>query len=209
MSECSLTYAVPVPPRAEPLPPGERRAAILTATRPLLLQHGPALTTRQIADAAGVAEGTLFRVFADKGEIIQALIEDAMDPTPICEELAGIDPTLELEDRLRLVILIVQRRIVEVSGLFAALMSRGHQGKPQARPSAEVERARADQLRDAVVAVIGDDAAQLSLPVDRAAAHIRSVAFATSHPLLSDGSLTDAREIVAVILHGLLKEDRC
>ena len=42
---------------------------IVAATLPLLLEHGELVTTRQIAEAAGIAEGTIFRVFADKDEL--------------------------------------------------------------------------------------------------------------------------------------------
>ncbi len=55
--------------RAESLPPDERRAMIIEAMLPLLLEHGEMVTTRQIAEAAGIAEGTIFRVFADKDEL--------------------------------------------------------------------------------------------------------------------------------------------
>ena len=44
-----------MPPRAKPLSPDDRRKALVEATIPLLLEHGRAVTTKQIADAAGVA----------------------------------------------------------------------------------------------------------------------------------------------------------
>jgi AcrR family transcriptional regulator len=64
--------------RASALPPGERRSMIVQATLPLLLEHGEMVTTRQIADAAGIAEGTIFRVFADKDELIAAVLDAAL-----------------------------------------------------------------------------------------------------------------------------------
>ncbi|MCU1430433.1 MAG: DNA-binding transcriptional regulator, AcrR family, partial [Actinomycetia bacterium] len=36
---------------------------IVAATLPLLLEHGDRVTSRQIAEAAGIAEGTIFRAF--------------------------------------------------------------------------------------------------------------------------------------------------
>ena len=62
--------------RARPLPPDERRRAIVAATRPLLIEHGAGFTTAQVARAASIAEGTIFRVFASKQELLDAVIAD-------------------------------------------------------------------------------------------------------------------------------------
>ena len=40
--------------RARPLAPADRREAIITATRPLLYEHGRDTTTKLIAEAAGI-----------------------------------------------------------------------------------------------------------------------------------------------------------
>ena len=78
--------------RASALPPDERRSAIIEATLPLLLEHGEMVTTRQIAEAAGIAEGTIFRVFADKDAVIAAVIDAAVDPAPIEAALGAHRP---------------------------------------------------------------------------------------------------------------------
>ena len=56
--------------RARPLSPEDRRAAILDAVVPLLIDHGAAVTTAEMAEAAGIAEGTIFRVFPDKASLL-------------------------------------------------------------------------------------------------------------------------------------------
>src|SRR5450432_3262680 len=85
--------------RAVPLPPTERRAAIIAATLPLLLAHGPTVTTRQIAHAAGIAEGTIFRVFPDIESLFQATMDAAYDPVKVASELDAIPAGHPLEAR--------------------------------------------------------------------------------------------------------------
>ena len=67
---------------------------IVAATLPLLLEHGDRVTTKQIAEAAGIAEGTIFRAFVDKDEVIAAVIESALDPEPLEAALSAIPSDL-------------------------------------------------------------------------------------------------------------------
>ncbi len=89
--------------RAAALPRGERRAVIVEATLPLLLTHGSGVTSRQIAEAAGVAEGTIFRVFTDKDELLDAVADLVFDPAPTQAALEAIDlePTARASPRRR------------------------------------------------------------------------------------------------------------
>lgn len=58
----------------------ERRASIVEATGPLLELYGQQLTTKQIAEAAGVAEGTIFRAFDSLQEVIEATVTASLSP---------------------------------------------------------------------------------------------------------------------------------
>src|SRR3954452_2745715 len=86
--------------RAAALPPEERREALIAATLPLVLEHGTDVSTRLIAEAAGVAEGTIFRVFASKDDLVEATIASAFDPSPLVDALSSIDRTAPLVERL-------------------------------------------------------------------------------------------------------------
>ena len=76
-------------PRATPMPPEARRAALIAATEPLLEHFGRDVSTKQIAEAAAVAEGTIFRVFPTKEALIDAVCDQVFDVGRICTELRG------------------------------------------------------------------------------------------------------------------------
>ena len=85
-------------PRASALSPDERRKAIVAALLPLLVERGEDVSTREIAQAAGIAEGTIFRVFPDKKSLLMAAAEEAINPSGGQELFKAVSG---LSDRLR------------------------------------------------------------------------------------------------------------
>jgi AcrR family transcriptional regulator len=193
---------VQISKRARPLPPAERRAALIAATLPLVVQYGSKVTTRQIAEAAGVAEGTIFRVFPDKDALVQAAVAAALDPLPLLSELGGVDTTLPLRERTVEVVRIVQRRLTSVFNLFFALRMFGPPSKP------EGYRATNDQILNAVAAVLEPDRDQFRYPVSEVARLIRLLTFSGTHPTISDGHPLTAEQIAAVVLDGVRRTDQ-
>jgi AcrR family transcriptional regulator len=178
--------------RAAALPPEERRARIVEATLPLLLAHGTALTTRQIAEAAGIAEGTIFRVFPDKDSLIAAVVDAALDTTTVDAQLDAIDATLPLDDRLIAAVEILRRRIADVLQLRAAV------GILDQRPSADL---------GALAAVFEPDRAALRRDPVQAAHLLRGLTLAGTHPSLAPDEPLTSEEIVSLLLDGLRRPD--
>lgn len=177
--------------RASALPPEERRAAIIEATLPLLIEHGELVTTRQIAEAAGIAEGTIFRVFADKDELLSAALEVALDPAPVEEALAAIDAGAPFEERLIQATTIYQRRVTDLWQLVSNLGSKLRE--QAARPLTE---------SDAFAALFEPERDHLTVEPRAAQRLLRVLTLSVTHPMLA-GEPLEPSEIVALLLRGI------
>ncbi len=186
----------------------ERRSAIVVATLPLLRKHGNAVTTRQIAEASGIGEGTIFRVFTDKAELIDACMTAAFDQTPTLAQFAAIDRNLPLEPRLVAAVTVLQNRLLSVVELLIAL---GFPGPPEPRDRNRMDaRARHghSQVLDAIAELLEPDRDLLRESPAETAKVLRLLTFAASHPKITDEQPMSADEIVAVLLHGLARRTR-
>ena len=164
---------------------------IIEATIPLLLEHGEMVTTRQVAEAAGIAEGTIFRAFADKDELVAAVIDAALDTATLEQALGAIDPALPLDDIVEAAVTAMQRRVVEIWRLASSIGVRFHdQAKRPMSESAALARLL-EQHRD-----------ELTMAPRAAARSLRALTLAMSHPLLVERPAS-AREIAALYLHGV------
>lgn len=199
-------------PRATPLAPDERRAQVLDAALPLLRAHGRATTTKQVAEAAGVAEGTLFKVFGTKEELVEAACARVFDPTAFLADLEAAGRASRdrpLRERLVVMTTRLQGRL---TGIFDFMIAMGVSGPPPGtRPGDGAGPAARTRVGEVMTTLLAPDADAFRLPVADVVRALRLLTFSGSHPHLADGHPLTPDEIVDLVLDGALRpgqEDR-
>ena len=189
--------------RAEPLAPDDRRRAIIKAVIPLLVQHGSAVTTRQMAEAAGIAEGTIFRVFPDKHALIHEAVRFSMDPAPVQKGLSEIYDSAPIEVQLAEAARIILESFEGVIALITALRTTpSSDSPPPPSPPAFVAEANA-AINQSLTELFERHRDRLRIEPSRAAAAFRGLIFAGGHPMMSRGEKLTVQEIVDVLLSGV------
>lgn len=100
------------------MPPEERRASLIEATLPLLLTHGPSLTTKQVAEAAGVAEGTIFRAFPSLNHLIDATTREALSAERLRSQLDTLSPSGSLRATTEAALALLTQRMGDIRNLL-------------------------------------------------------------------------------------------
>ncbi|SJN42724.1 Transcriptional regulator, TetR family [Microbacterium esteraromaticum] len=186
--------------RASPMTIEQRREMIATAAIPLFIEQGSSVTTKQLADHLGIAEGTIFRAYGDKDALIRAVVDvffDHANDTLVPEiSTAG----LSIEERLHAVIRHARGR---AKGMFAmlSLLDPGEARQyMKRRPSGGFEETAAQ--------IFTADAAQLQIPPRKLGALIRLLVIAASAPQLGDGAALSDEELVDFALYGIAGRPR-
>lgn len=205
-----------VTPRATSMSPDDRRKAIVTALVPLLVERGGDVSTREIAQAAGIAEGTIFRVFPDKKSLLMAAAEEAINPAG-GQEL--FDKAMADVTDLRGQVVLAAQRVLDrmhltMSVMVAVrphLMQAYHEehekgGTPKFGPPEFVVKAQED-LHLRLTGLFEPHRDELAVEPAVAAIALRSLTFGASRPELGMAPVLTADQIADIVLGGVLRRD--
>ena len=180
--------------RSDALTADERRAEILQAVLPLLADRGPLVTSAEMAEAAGISQGTIFHVFGDKQAVIDAAVRASSDMEPITAPLADLAAEPDLVVRVATAIELICNRLAIVLPL---LMKCG-----ASKPAMDDDHPMV-VLRRSLAALLRPDAAVLTHPPDQLAAMLAGLCMAAAHQaILEEQPLPDGAGIAALFLDG-------
>ena len=180
-----------------------------------------ALPTRQIAEAAGVAEGTLFKAFESKEDIIASALHSALSVEALADRLEATRADT-LPDAVRGVLTALDAYLTDARALIAlthlhfhgrpdaaraATHGATHLGKPgpDGRWSHPDPRAVHDLVSDKVTDALTPYADRLTATPEVAAAALVALAFGAHHPF-AGSPLLDLDTITDIALRGLSQE---
>ncbi len=189
--------------RVAPLAPDERRAALVEATLPLLVEHGTTVSTKQIAQAAGVAEGTIFRVFPDKSSLIVATLLTGINPGSAIQAFADISPAQDLRTRLLTATTILVDRMAGIGRLHMIARELIHEHGAQSPFAVGLHENRL-RVINALTIVIEPDRARLRVPPATAAQLLQAMIMAGTGHMFGEIEPLSPHDIVTVLLDGLL-----
>jgi AcrR family transcriptional regulator len=202
--------------RAPAMSQEERRAAIVRSTLPLLLEHGGNISTSQIAAAAGIAEGTVFRAFKDKQELLLACVHAGMNSEEEVARIAAIGHDGPLHARLtegvRSVGGYLDRvwtigQAMRAGGLGPEVMQKRMHGDEEPRePGPPAEFIRVSQAMSGLFDQATDN---LRVDTEQAVRMLLGLVFSNRMRAAGFGEpVDDAAEIVDLFLNGVIDREK-
>ncbi|MET8354627.1 helix-turn-helix domain-containing protein [Micromonospora sp. NPDC005206] len=190
--------------------PDQRRETIIHAALPLVAERGAAVTTAQIARAAGIGEATIFRVFDDKDAVLEACVAAAMDPTHVLQQLNCISLDQPLADRLVEAIEALDAHFDRMGTVIGALHASGNPNRrpgrgttnPARPPQRSTDRDAAQAAtRQAILELLEPEQPRLRLPADTLTQLFLGLFFGRGRNLHQHPEI-DIRQLVDLFLHG-------
>lgn len=165
--------------------------------------NGPELTTRMVAEAAGVAEGTLFRVFPTLTDLLGATYTEFLSHERLMARIASV----ELGDTLESKTLGCVRGIVDYfAHIHAVLPPPKHETahSPNAACVRDAHKQRFADLRDWVVATVSPHRGELTVSPENYAHFLKALAMGMA--MARPGGLTP-EDITRFALDGARRKD--
>jgi AcrR family transcriptional regulator len=196
--------------------PDDRRKAIVSVLVPLIVERGGEVSTRELARAAGIAEGTIFRVFPDKRSLLLAAAEEAVNPA---DGQAQFDAALEGVEDLRDKIVVAAGRVLDRMRLTMSVMvavrprlvaafheqqEKGEQ--PKLGPPTFMLKAQED-LHRRLTGLFEPHRDELATTPEVAAIALRSLTIGASRPELGMAAVLRPEEIADLLLNGVLRRE--
>lgn len=193
---------MPTKHRAEPLSPEDRRRSIVNAVIPLILDEGSGMSTAQIARAAGIAEGTIFKVFPDKHALMFEAFKTCLDPAESIEQLEAIETDLDLASILTEAAQIINERSARLYALVSVLRTfQSNEGHHKEAHDTALEAN--GRILDSLIDLIASKADELSVTPRQAAIVFRGLLHAMSSPFSDPSGQVTIEETIEILLRGI------
>src|SRR5689334_17561606 len=181
----------------------DRRQAILGAAIPLLIKKGAAVTTAEIARAAGIAEGTIFRAFPDKSALLYEAVKATMDPVRLCQAIQAIGTSHPLQVRLAEAAVLLSDYFNEVSSVGECLRSMSTNSSARQKEVGKLIKESSATITSALTEFFELHRVALRVPPASAVAPFRGLVFARVHPLLPPRDRLKAEEVARILMSGI------